>query len=400
MKKKYSKKILILGAGISHIPMLRTAKKMGLYTIVMDKDKNALGFKFCHKKIVLDASDKELVLQEAQEEKVDGILSTGDFSVVPAAYATEKLGLPSLGFNVAKLVTNKLKLFQRFKKHGIKIPKSFIAKNLRDAKKIVKKLGFPIILKPEASFGGSRGIIRVNSINELKKAWDFTKKNNLEKKIIVEKFLDGIEHTIESITINGKTKTLAISDKKRISDKYCVGMSLEYPSLQNRNIQNKLKKLVKNAVNSCGIKNGVTHIESISYKGNVYIIDFGARGGAGGYIPAQIVPELNGIQMMENMIRLCIGKNVKNLDSKHDNSIIYRFFKFPAGRIKRIRGQNKIKKFSWLIDIKLYVKKGDVIKHITDQLSRPGFFVVKGKNYTEVSKRAKMIEEIMIVETN
>ena len=70
MKKKYSKKILILGAGISHIPMIRTAKKMGLYTIVMDKDKNALGFKFCHKKIVLDASDKELVLQEAQEEKV------------------------------------------------------------------------------------------------------------------------------------------------------------------------------------------------------------------------------------------------------------------------------------------------------------------------------------------
>lgn len=393
------KKLLILGGGLSHIPMIKLARTMGLYTIVMDKNPEALGFRFCNKRYVANGNNKNEVFKVAKKEKVNGILPTGDYAVLPAAYASERLGLPTLGYEIAKLALNKGKLFQKFSNDKVPIAKSIITSNNNGLRKIVKKIGLPVIFKPATSVGGSRGVIRANTFSEINEKFTYAKKYSTNGFVIIEKFIDGLEHTIESITINKKTYTVAISDKKRIKDTYCVGLSLDYPSIQNKQIQNKLKKAASKAIKSCGITNGVTHIEAISYKNKVYVIDFGARGGAGGFIPSFIVPKINGIDLMEKMILLALGEKINSLKPKFSQSVVYRFFNFKPGKIRRISGIKKVKKYPWLIDIKLNVKKGDEIKILSNQLLRPGYFVAIGKNSKEVQRRAKIIEETVKIET-
>ena len=392
-------KLLILGGGWSHIPSIKIANQMKLFTIVMDKNPKAPGFKFCNKKIILDGSNKKNVLRIAKNEKVNGILCTGDYSIVPAAYACSKLKLPMFNLKTANLVINKALLFKKFQSDGIHVPKSNIISNYEGALKFVKKSGFPIILKPEMSVGGGRGVIKANSLAELKHCYNYTVKNNFSSKIIIEEFLDGIEHTIESITIKGKTKVLAISDKIRTTNRYCVALSLDYPSRQPSHILQKLEKQAKNAIKSSGIINGVTHIEAISYKNNVYIIDFGARGGAGGYIPSVIIPRLTGVNMMESMINLAIGNQTFIAKPKVGKFVTYRFFNVKPGKIKRIVGIKKGKEIPGLIDLKIFVEKNDIVKTLSNQLLRPGYFVIEGKSLNQIKKRISAIEKIVRIET-
>lgn len=395
------KKLLILGAGNSHIPIIKTAKRMGLYTIVMDKNPNAPGFEFCDKKVKLDGGNQDQVLKVAKNLKVNGILATGDYAVIPAAYASEKLGLATIGLKIALLVTNKGKLFTKFAKNDVPLPRRIIVTNYNEALKAAKKIGFPVILKPVYSFGASRGVIRVNNNDELLEKFRFTESFCLKKGIIVEQFVQGVEHTIESLTINGKTHVLAISDKKRTLNPFCVATSLDYPSKQNKHIISKLENVATIAIKTSGIKNGATHIEAISDGDNVYVIDFGGRGGAGGYIPSAIVPEINGIDMIKHMIKLVLGEKIDDvlLKPKFFDHVIYRFFTAKPGTVSTINGLKKVTKFKWLLDIKMHVKKGDKVEVLSNQLLRPGYFVVVGKSSDEAERRARLIERTVTIKT-
>ena len=53
----------------------------------MDKNPVAEGLKIARKGLNLDGGNRDEVLKVAQNEKVHGILATGDYSVIPAAYA-------------------------------------------------------------------------------------------------------------------------------------------------------------------------------------------------------------------------------------------------------------------------------------------------------------------------
>ena len=96
------KKLLILGGGTSHLPIIELTKKLHIFAIVIDKNKDATGLKTADRSFVMDGSNEHDVFKIAKQEKVDGILPTGDYSVFPSSYAAEKLGLPTFGIKIAK----------------------------------------------------------------------------------------------------------------------------------------------------------------------------------------------------------------------------------------------------------------------------------------------------------
>ena len=71
------KKIMILGAGIYQVPLIETAKRMGLYTIVVSIPGNYPGFALADKVYYENTVDDEKILEIAREENIDGIVTTG-----------------------------------------------------------------------------------------------------------------------------------------------------------------------------------------------------------------------------------------------------------------------------------------------------------------------------------
>ena len=73
------KKIMILGAGIYQVPLIETAKRMGLYTIVVSIPGNYPGFALADKVYYENTVDE--LLTPALKVKTDNTKGTYFFSV-------------------------------------------------------------------------------------------------------------------------------------------------------------------------------------------------------------------------------------------------------------------------------------------------------------------------------
>ena len=77
------KKLLILGAGIYQVPLINTAKRLGIYTIAASIPGNYPGFELADKIYYENTTDYEAILKIAKEENIDGIVTAGtDVAVI------------------------------------------------------------------------------------------------------------------------------------------------------------------------------------------------------------------------------------------------------------------------------------------------------------------------------
>lgn len=387
-----NKTLMVLQAGQSQIRIIKIAKKMGLRVIATDRNKNAPGFNVADVGEGVDVVDNEGTLNLAKKYEIDGILPGGDVSLPTASYVAKEMKLVGLTPEQAEIVTNKELYYKIFRKSNIPYPITGIIEDLEECNKLSKDIGFPVIIKPTTSFGGSRGVKRINNISEVEEAFLFAKSASKNGRVMVEKFLEGEEHTIESIIHNGKNNVLAISDKERIKESYCLATSLNYPSQLPEKTITKINDIAQQVADAFGLKNWITHIEVITYNGEIKVIDFGARGGGAGYIPTVIVPSVCGVNMMEEFIRILLGESPQNIKEKFKRGVIYRFFTPSPGKVIDIKGIEEVKTMEEVIDFHLYVKEGDIIPPLTTQLDRSGYFVVKGKSFDDAMSKAKQVE--------
>ena len=96
------KKILLLGGSAQQVIAIKTAKKLGYYTVLCDYLPDNPGQYVADKYYNASTTDVDAVYQIAKEEKVDGVLAyASDPAALPAAIVAERLGLPT---NPAKSV--------------------------------------------------------------------------------------------------------------------------------------------------------------------------------------------------------------------------------------------------------------------------------------------------------
>ncbi|MBK7139349.1 MAG: ATP-grasp domain-containing protein [Bacteroidetes bacterium] len=72
---------------------------------------------------------------------------------------------------------------------------------------------FPIIIKPDKSFGGSRGVSKINFIEQAQQAFDFASQASFNRKVVIENCAEGIEYSCEVLVFNKQTSVLAIGQK-------------------------------------------------------------------------------------------------------------------------------------------------------------------------------------------
>ena len=102
------KKILIIGAGFLQKFVIQKAKDMGYFTLALDANPSAVGFKYADKYAVINIVDEKACLEYAKSENIDGVLTAAtDYGVLTASYIAEHMKLPGLPYDVAKLIRNK-----------------------------------------------------------------------------------------------------------------------------------------------------------------------------------------------------------------------------------------------------------------------------------------------------
>lgn len=301
------KKLLILGAGQMQVPIIALAKQLGHCTIVADYDPQAPGFEYADVKSTISTIDKDAVLELAQKEHVDGILTTSDYPVRVVAYVSDKLGLPAMSQQVAEVCTDKYQQRLLFRKNGINTPFFVQCDANSDLSGLTE---FPYIVKPVDS-SASRGVERVQTQEQLCKAVEAACELSRSGKAIVESFIGGKEYSVETLTQNGVTHIIQITEKLTRGEEqgYFVEDTHIEPARIDETEADAIRREVLKAAKAVGVNNCPTHTEIKLWNGKPFIIEMACRLG-GDYITSDLVPLSTGVSMLENLIKLSLGEEI------------------------------------------------------------------------------------------
>ncbi|MBQ6623430.1 MAG: ATP-grasp domain-containing protein [Mogibacterium sp.] len=301
------KKIMILGAGIYQVPLIKKAKDMGLYTIVLSIPGDYPGFELADKTYYCNTSDKVSALEIAQNEKIDAICTTGtDVAVSTIGYVNSKMGLCGITEDAANCTTDKVKMQKAFHGGGVNAAEYVVVRTAEEAVEAAKKIGFPVVVKCVDS-SGSRGITTVFEEKDVAAAFEESIKYSRQDYVLVEQRLTGHELCISGFVQKGKVAFLAPHHKysvKKNNIPISIGHSFPYHCDQRTydNIAAEMQKVV----DATGIDSCAFNADAFDDDGEISIIEVGGRAGA------TCIPELIAIHYGVDYYKMVIENALGN----------------------------------------------------------------------------------------
>jgi biotin carboxylase len=359
------KKILILGANPETIPLIETAKSMGMYTIVTDPDPNAPAKKVADRGININGMDVEGLVEFCKQEKVDSVLvGVADRLIEPYQKVCEALNLPCYGNEYqCEVLTNKGKFNNLCKEYGVSTIPSLplYRKNIDNLENIT----YPVFIKPIDRNSGKGMSIAYNE-TELKKGIEKAFNNTSSDYILLERYMTCSDVLVSYTIVDGEPILSAIADRYTCKEQgktsqVCLGAI--YPSdLLNVYMDKEYPKMVR-MLKGIGLKNAILTISAFVEDDNFYYYDPGFR--LQGEAPNLHMENINKFDQKKFLIDIALGNetnksNITKADfqNKHAATI---WFLLKKGTIQHINGFEKIENDPSIFHISRRLFEGDVI---------------------------------------
>jgi hypothetical protein len=130
--------------------------------------------------------------------RVDRLAGVLEQLQLPMAEVRDALGIEGLTRAVARNFRDKDRMKEVLRAHGVPVAQSVLAGSLAEIRAFVDRVGFPVIVKPQAGLG-TRATHRVEDERDLAALAPPTAAQPLQ----VEEFVRAREHTCETVTIRG-----------------------------------------------------------------------------------------------------------------------------------------------------------------------------------------------------
>ena len=394
------KKILLLGGSAQQIVAIKTAQKLGYYTVLCDYLPDNPGQYEADKFYLVSTTDKDAVLEVARNEQVDGVLAYASDPAAPtAAYIAEKLGLSGAPYHSVETLCNKDQFRKFLIENGFSTPKAKGYASAEDALKEKENFEFPIIIKPVDS-SGSKGATVLQTEDGLKNALDFAFSFSRCHRIIVEHFIEkkhpyliGGDVFIE----NGKIVLWGLLNCHRdncVNPLVPVGKS--YPlQLEDEDIQH-VKETLSSMVEKLRISNGSMNVELVVDKSNrVWPIDVGPRSG-GNMIP-DLLGDMFGVDIAEMSVKAAMGAAIKgNIHEPNGFYATHNLHSNKNGIYKDILFSPEIEPY--IYRKYLYKKLGDEVEYFDNAAKCFGIVFFKFPDETTMKKILEHVNELITVE--
>ena len=378
-----SKRILILGGGRYNVPSIRAARESGFFTLVADRNADAPGLQAADQPLPIDLNDCDALVQAIEKfGAVDGVVAMAEVGVRAAARISARLGLPSITEQAAANATSKAAMRRAWRSLPEYSTDFEVVATLEEAKRAAAKMGFPLIFKPDRSFGGSRGVTRVNAADEIAPAFTSAKSGGLtDSQVVIERCVDGTEHSAEVLIWQGKTSILCIGQKIKSLLPYRVDVSVQYPAQLTGAQQRTLADMCQRAVTALGLTQGVAHVEFAYTRGGPVLFELGARCG-GGHTP-QITHHVSGVNEFVEACRMACGIAPRQFTPVSSRGGDYRFLVFPPGIVEAIDIPQTLLHDNSIVDVGVTLPTGATISPLRNTSDRAGFLVAIGETLDE-----------------
>lgn len=312
-------RLMILGAGIYQLPLIRKANAMGLETLVVSCPGDYPGFAEADRVLYLDTTDTQAVLDAARAEAIDGILTTGtDVAMKTIGAVCDALGLPGISAASAAVLTDKAAMKEMFRRGGVNTSPFRRVSTREEAISAAEEIGYPLMVKA-CDVSGSRGITKVDRITDLGRALDDAYAVTHHDHLIIEGFVAGHEIGVDGFVIGGELALFAPHDKFVYrTGGVTIPSGHAFPLAADDKVLECIRTEIEHAIVASSFANGAINADiMLTLEGKASIIEMGGRCGA------TCIPELiscyTGIDYYEQMIRFALGDKLDLAPRKHLN---------------------------------------------------------------------------------
>ena len=149
----------------------------------------------------------------------------------------------------------------------------------KDIPKTVQELEFPLIFKSVDS-SGSRGIIRVNSIDEFDDAIAYVRENTHKDYFLVEEFIEGEEFGAQAFAYDGNVSFILPHGDYVYQGDTGVPVGHYAPYQLSEEVIEDAKIQLRRAVKAMGLDNCAINADFILKNDKTYVLEIGGRCGA------------------------------------------------------------------------------------------------------------------------
>lgn len=391
------KTLLIISGGIEAADAARRAKELGYYVVVSDSDHLAPGFQFADSCLIADSYGAAETAAAAERfsrkiRKIDGVICVAADAPLTAATVAQRLGLPGISLDAARLSQDKLAMKQRFSERGVPVPWFAEVATPQALQRAAIERGRDLVIKPVDSRGTS-GAQRVAQVADLDKAFWFARSHSPSERVMVEQYLDGPHVGTESLVVDGACHTLGFCDRNyedlERHAPFLVETGGDLPSRLSDDVQARIRHVVAAAAAALGVVNGTVKGDIVVQGGEPYVVELAARF-SGGFFCTREIALHTGVDFIAAAIKLALGEHVlpEELTPKHVMPVVQRYAFPMAGEIVSIAGADEARQVAGVSDVILTAKPGDVIAAAGDKRSAAAMVLATGASHDEALRAA------------
>ena len=379
---------MIIGAGLMQVPMIEAARRMGLRTVVTDYNRESPGFTMAD--IALEVSTRNIdfsvlaARRIAAQVPIHGVLTVGTDASRTVSAVAAALELPGIRYDVAERATDKIKMRECFKKHGVPSPDFEYVWTREEARRALERLGAPVVIKPADNMG-ARGVRLIESADEVDEAFTEARQASVSGMIIIEQFMQGPELSIDALVWDGHVEIASVAD--RIIDKapYFIERGHILPSAMPKADLHAACRVMIQGIRALGIDIGAA-------KGDIKMTPQGPKIGelaarlSGGFHSGFSYPLATGVNLMEAALKISMGEPPGDLRPKRHRVAGERAIIPEPGLITRIQGLNKARTLPGVEKIFTMYKVGDIYHPPTCNMGKFGNIIAVADTRSELNE--------------
>ena len=390
------KKLLVLGAGRGHLGLIKTAKRLGVESIVTGLEGNYPCNAFADKICYADIADESEVLKVAIAERVDGVvICCSDTGLRAVGRVCDRLDLCGLTEKAAVVSSDKCLMKEALIRNGVRTAQFRKVSTQKEILSLVNEWGLPLVIKA-VDLQGSKGISIVRDVNELGNSFEEVMRSTKKDFCIIEQYIEGREFGAQSFVYEGYVLFVLPHGDETYMCKTAVPIG-HYIPIDNvsNSLLDDVNLQVKKAIKALGLNNCAVNVDFIEKDGKAYIIELTGRVGA------NCLPELVSyywdIDYYEMIICMALGENpipIFERRSLSPNVVLAKMLKANmSGQVASLHLPIVENGY-----ITMFISEGSNVRKFANSNDAIGEMVIKGKTMNEVEEEMdSLVKQIKII---
>jgi carbamoylphosphate synthase large subunit len=400
VQEKAMPTILLIGGNRSTIGSIKALRAAGFRVVVAEKLPRQ--YALAAADVGLEIAPADISgLQDAVRALggVDGIIGINETAMASAAELQERLGLIGLPPGVIGKTASKLAQRRAWARDpALFVPFTTVEAPENMGLAIDAVGGFPVIVKPDLSLGGSRGVSQVANAADVAAAFEFAHTRSLPgSAVVVESALAGPQFSAEVMVRDGKARVLAIGRNVKCEAPYRVNLAITYPGVTDDAAIAAIEDMCARATSLLGVTRGPAHIEFALTEDGPKPIELGAR--CGGSFIADLACHVSGYHPMVEAARMACGMPTDDWSNVKRRGAALLWLAFAPCRARALHLPQALASDPAVLDADAYLPDDGVIGPLQWTSQRIGFLGVVADDGPTALARALKLAATVQVET-